>query len=71
MTQRFPTYLKPDPKHLKKEENRAAERLIDGLQAADEQTRKKKLKSMSARPVFSMELFRSPYPLERIQMNPG
>ncbi|MFH1118019.1 MAG: radical SAM protein, partial [Pseudomonadota bacterium] len=58
-------------KDLKREEQRSEQRLIDGLQAADEQTRKKKLKSMSARPVFSMELFRSPYPLERIQMNPG
>ncbi len=58
-------------KHLKREEKRSEERLIDGLQAADEQARKKKLKSMSPRPVLSIELFRSPYPLERIQMNSG
>lgn len=56
-------------KQLKTEEKRSYTRLMNGLGTTDEQARKKNLKSLVPRPVFPVELFRTQYPLERIQIN--
>ncbi len=58
-------------KRLKSEEKKAYQKLINGLGTSDEKARQKNLKSLVPRPVFPVELYRSPYPLEQIQMSLG
>ncbi|MDQ7781718.1 MAG: radical SAM protein [Desulfomonilaceae bacterium] len=56
-------------KQLKTEETGPYERLLDGLRTMDGQARTRNLKSLIARPLIPVELFRSPYPLDRMTPN--